>query len=67
MNLLLAICLFTATPGCNESEIKLSSNTIEYIGDKGFNYKKHYRKQKRKKLRNRLFNSNNCNGASHHA
>ena len=67
MNLLLVMYLFTATPSCDGSEIKLSSNTIEYIGDKGFNYKKHYRKQRRKKLKNRLFNSNNCNGISHHA
>lgn len=34
---------------------------------KGYNYKKHYHKKRRLKLKNKLFNSNNCNGASHHA
>jgi hypothetical protein len=67
MNLLFVFCMFTGTVSSNESEIKLSSNTIEYFDDKGFNYKKHKRKQNRKKLKNKLFNANNCRGISHHA
>ncbi len=46
------------------------TGTFVYFDDKdgkGYNYKKHHRKKKRLKLKNRLFNSNNCNGASHHA
>lgn len=44
----------------------IETGTFVYFDDKGYNYKKHYRKQKRKKVLNRLFNSNNCRGASHH-
>ena len=32
----------------------------------GYNYKKHYRKQKRSKSLDRLFNRNNCYGKSYY-
>jgi hypothetical protein len=32
----------------------------------GFNYKKHYRKHKRSKSLDRLFNRNKCYGKSYH-
>lgn len=52
-----------------KEEVKnyLATGDFIYFDDKGFNYKKHYRKQKRKKFRNRVFNTNNCRGKSHHA
>lgn len=45
----------------------LKTGEFVYFNDKGYNYKKHNRKKKRVKLKNRIFNSNNCRGASHHA
>lgn len=31
-------------------------------GKRGFNYSAHYKKMKRVKIKNKLFNLNNCNG-----
>jgi hypothetical protein len=45
----------------------LHTGEFVYFDDKGFNYRKHHRKQKRKKFKNRLFNSNNCRGVSYKA
>lgn len=33
---------------------------------KGFNYKGHYRHAKMYKVKNRIFNFNNCKNATHH-
>ena len=53
----LVMLLITAT---------IAFTSIASSNDPGYNYKKHYRKQKISKTLDRLFNRNNCYGRSYH-
>ncbi len=49
------------------SSFAINTNDGGNKAPKGYNYKKHYRKAKKVRFMNRVFNLNNCKGKSHHS